>query len=243
MTRYIESIENTKPKSERNGYPYNIPSIVNLDRFTFRKPVTFIVGENGSGKSTFIEAIAIKAGFNPEGGSRNFNFSTSSSHSDLFENIKLRRGLHRFKDGYFLRAESFYNVASEVDKLYGGELHKLERAYGGSLHTKSHGESFLALLHNRLSGNGLYIFDEPESALSINSQLNMLVRIKELVEKNSQFIIATHSPILLAYPDSEIYQISDSKLNLVKYEDTEQFTLTKLFINSYQKFIDELKIS
>ena len=239
---YIERIENTKPKSERVLYPYNIPSIVNLESFTFRKPVTFIVGENGSGKSTFIEAIAVKAGFNPEGGSRNFNFSTSDSHSNLFEDIRLFKSLYRFKDGYFLRAESFYNVASEVDQLYKGELGRLQLAYGGSLHTQSHGESFLSLLHHRLSGNGLYIFDEPESALSVSSQLNMLMRIKELVNKNSQFIIATHSPIVLAYPDAEIYQVSEDELKLVSYEDTEQFRLTKLFINSYQKFIDELGI-
>lgn len=237
---YIEQIENSRPRTERISYPYNIPSIVNLDCFEFRKPVTFIVGENGSGKSTLIEAIAINIGFNPEGGSRNFNFSTSDSHSSLFEDIKLRRGLYRFKDGYFLRAESFYNVASEVDQLYGGELDKLQRTYGGSLHAKSHGESFLALLHNRLWGNGLYIFDEPESALSVSSQLNMLIRIKELVDKNSQFIIATHSPVLMAYPSADIYQVTSEGLELVGYEDTEQYRLTRYFLSNYQNMLSEL---
>jgi len=239
---YILRIENNRSKTERIAYPYNIPSIFHLEKFVFRKPVTFIVGENGTGKSTFIEAIAVQAGFNPEGGSRNFNFSTKNSHSALFEDIKLVRGTRRFKDGYFLRAESFYNVASEVDQLYEGDRGRLERAYGGSLHECSHGESFLALLHNRLSGTGLYIFDEPESALSVSSQLNMMVRIKELVNQESQFIIATHSPVLLAYPDAEIYQVTQAGLQRVAYEDTDQFRLTKLFINSYQRILDELEL-
>lgn len=202
--------------------------------------MTFIVGENGSGKSTFVEAIAIKAGFNPEGGSRNFNFATKNSHSALFEDVKLVRSLKRFTDGYFLRAESFYNVASEIDQLYEGDLYRLKQAYGGSMHERSHGESFLALLHNRLSGQGLYIFDEPESALSVSSQLNMMVRMKELVEQASQFIIATHSPILLAYPGADIYQVSEDGLTQVAFEDTDQFRLTKLFINSYQRVLVEL---
>lgn len=175
---YISKIINKKLKSDRGCYPYNIPSIINLNELTFQSPVTFIIGENGCGKSTLIEAIAIKVGFNPEGGGRNFNFKTHDSYSTLFEDIQLIRTAYRNKDGYFLRAESFYNVASEVDFVYKGEIGQLEKAYGGSLHQKSHGESFLHLMNNRLTGNGFYIFDEPESALSVRSQFNMLTRIK-----------------------------------------------------------------
>lgn len=235
---FISRIRNEKPLNERNSYPYNIPSIANLTELKFRKSVSFIIGENGSGKSTLVEAIAINAGFNPEGGSRNFNFNTMESHSELFQDIRLIRSVNRNKDGFFLRAESFYNVASEVDSLF--DAATKQDVYGGSLHERSHGESFLALLHHRLKGNGLYIFDEPESALSIISQFNMLIRIKELVNKNSQFIIATHSPILMAYPGAAIYRVTNNGLQLTSYEDTEQYRLTKYFINNYQKMIDEL---
>ena len=235
---YINRIKNTKFKKDRNTYPYNIPSIFNLEELEFRKSVTFIIGENGSGKSTLVEALAINAGFNPEGGSRNFNFKTQDSHSKLYNDIKLVRSPLRNTDGFFLRAESLYNVASEIVKIL--DKGQITRNYGGSLHECSHGESFLALIHNRLSGNGLYIFDEPESALSFNSQLNLLIAIKQLVIKKSQFIIATHSPILPAYPDADIYHVSDNGLKLIDYEDTEQYRLTKYFLNNYAKMNHEL---
>jgi len=231
---YISKIRNNRPLVNRTSYPYNIPSIINLEELTLRNEVTFIIGENGSGKSTLVEAIAINAGFNPEGGSRNFNFSTQDSHSALFEDIQLIRTAYRNKDGFFLRAESFYNVATAIDNYV------VHGAYGGSLHERSHGESFLALLHHRLGGNGLYIFDEPESALSIISQLNMLTRVRQLVEKKSQFIIATHSPILLAYPNADIYQVSAEGIRPVAYEDTEQYILTKYFMNNRAKMLSEL---
>ncbi|PGH39708.1 MAG: AAA family ATPase [Candidatus Nephrothrix sp. EaCA] len=237
---FISQIKNVRPYDQRCSYPHNIPSVVALKELEFHKPVTFIIGENGSGKSTLIEAIAINAGFNPEGGGRNFSFNTNESHSELFQDIRLIRTAYRNKDGFFLRAESFYNVASEVDKLYASEKSELEQSYGGSLHARSHGESFLALLHNRLIGHGLYIFDEPESALSIISQFNMLTRLKQLVDKKSQFIIATHSPVLMAYPDADIYCVSENGLQLVNYEDTEQYKLTKYFMNNYQKMLGEL---
>ncbi len=235
---YIEGIKNTRLKKDRSSYPYNIPSIFNLEELKFRKSITFIIGENGSGKSTLVEALAIKAGFNPEGGSLNFNFKTMDSHSQLYNDIRLVRSAYRNTDGFFLRAESFYNVASEINNIL--DRGQILRNYGGSLHERSHGESFLALVHNRLSGNGLYIFDEPESALSINSQFNLLIAINELVKKKSQFVIATHSPILMAYPDADIYHISDNGHELINYEDSEQYRLTKYFINNYRKMIDEL---
>ncbi|WP_053189034.1 AAA family ATPase [Sunxiuqinia dokdonensis] len=232
---YIEQIRNSRPREDRLSYPHSIPSILKLDELKFRRSVTFIVGENGSGKSTLLEALAIKAGFNPEGGSLNFNFKTMDSHSELYNDIKLVRSAYRNTDGFFLRAESFYNVASEIDQVLGKDL--ALRNYGGSLHERSHGESFLALVHNRLSGQGLYIFDEPESALSMTSQLNLLIEMKALVENKSQFVIATHSPVLLAYPGADIYQISDGGLELVDYEHTEQYRLMKYFINNHQQMI------
>ncbi|WP_160068632.1 AAA family ATPase [Sphingobacterium bovisgrunnientis] len=237
---YISKIRNLKPKRERKAYPYNIKALRNLTELEFTNPITFIVGENGMGKSTLVEAIAIQAGFNPEGGSRNFNFETMNSHSALFEDLKITRTAWRNKDGYFLRAESFYNVASEVSRLYGDSDGYLERAYGHSLHHCSHGESFMALLHNRFWGDGLYILDEPESALSLSRQMNMMVRFKELLSQKSQFIIATHSPILLAYPGAEIWQLDEKGIQKVAYEDTDQYRLTKFFLNNPERILKEL---
>ena len=235
---YIREIINKKPVEERTEYPYNIPGIRCLQEFEFKSNVTFIIGENGSGKSTFIEALAIRAGFNPEGGSVYLNYHTYDSHSSLFNDFKLVRSGCRNKDGYFLRAESFYNVASEIDRIT--DRGKLERNYGGALHERSHGESFLGVILNRLSGDGLYIFDEPESALSILSLFKLLVEMKELEKKRSQFIIATHSPILLAYPGAEIYNMTDKGLVLTNYEDTEPYKLTRYFISNYAQVIDGL---
>jgi len=240
---YISQITNTVSKDLRKSYPYNVPSINNLEQLELRQPVTFIIGENGTGKSTLVESIAINAGFNPEGGSRDFNFNTQNSHSDLFKDIRLTRTSHRNRDGYFLRAESFYNVASEVDRLYEDEpSDNLIKNYGGSLHERSHGESFLSLLQNRFGGNGLYILDEPESALSVTSQFAALKRIKDLVNRRSQFIISTHSPILMSYPGAEIYCITPNGLQLTDYENTEQFKITKYFMNNYKGILSELEL-
>jgi predicted ATPase len=208
-------------------YPFCLPAVKNLGTLKLHPKVTFIVGENGSGKSTLLEAIATSWGFNPEGGTKNFNFGTRRSHSELHESLTLVKGIKRAKDGFFLRAESFFNVATEIDAL------GVTDSYGGrSLHEQSHGESFFALMTNRFGGNGLYILDEPEAALSPSRQLAMLVRMHELIAKNSQFIIATHSPILMAYPDADIYQIDESGLVRTAYEETEHFLVTKAFLGN-----------
>ncbi len=223
---------------EKDIYPYNIPAISALDEINLTSPVTFLVGENGTGKSTLLEAVAVNAGFNAEGGSRNFNFSTYKSHSTLHEHFKLIRGAKRPADGFFLRAESYYNVASYIEELDGipASAAPIKASYGGkSLHECSHGESFFALLVHRLGGRGLYLFDEPEAALSPARQLAMLRRIHELVGDGSQFIIATHSPILMSYPLSAIINFDDG-LNVVEYEKTEHFTLMKSFITGYKGF-------
>jgi len=197
--------------------------------------VTFLVGENGSGKSTLIEALAMAWGFNAEGGSTNVNFSTRASHSPLSQYIRRIRGALRPIDGYFLRAESFFNVASYIEKIG-------VSGYGGTpLHEQSHGEAFFALFDNRFRGDGLYILDEPEAALSPQRQLAFLRILHQLGgDKVSQFIIATHSPILLGYPDAWIYQASERGLERVDYEDTEHFQVTRNFLNRRQVFLDVL---
>ena len=214
-------------------YLNHIPALRHLHSFDFEKPVTFFIGENGTGKSTLLEALAIQCGFNPEGGTRNFNFSTKESHSGLYRSLKISRGIPFAKDGFFLRAESFYNVATEIEKLeIDGKPGFMERNYGGDLHEKSHGESFLALALNRFKGNSLFILDEPESALSPSRQMSLLARIHELVKDGSQFIIATHSPILMAYPDADIIAFTDDGAERTSYKQTEHFVLTRQFLNN-----------
>ncbi len=235
---YIRKVINEKPRDERTEYPHNIPAIHNLDELEFNSNVTFIIGENGSGKSTLIEAMAVCLGLNPEGGSSNLNYRTLDTHSDLFNDLKIVRGPYRNRDGFFLRAESFYNVAGELDRI--SSPTELARNYGGPLHERSHGESFLGVIMNRLSGRGLYIFDEPESALSIPSQFKFLVKIRQLEKLGSQFVIATHSPILLAYPDAEIYTVTENGMELTEYEETDQYRLTKYFISNHEDFLKEL---
>ena len=216
-------------------YPFSLPAVQAMDALKLHPKVTFLIGENGSGKSTILEAIAVASGFNAEGGTKNFNFSTASTHSTLHEHIRLAKGLRAPRDGFFLRAESFYNVATQIDTLGVGEY------YGGkSLHTLSHGEAFLALMMNRFGGKGLYLLDEPEAALSPARQLAVLGRIHALVGDQSQFIIATHSPMLMAYPDAWIYECSAAGLQRVSYDDTQHVKITRDFLANPQRMLDEL---
>ena len=203
--------------------------------------VTFLVGENGTGKSTLMEAIAVAYGFNGEGGSKNFTFSTNQTHSDLWKYLTLVKKGHP-KDGFFLRAESFYNVATNIEELDAepGPGAPISASYGGNLHQRSHGESFFALLNNRLGGGGLYFFDEPEAALSPLRQLSMLRRLKELTDSGSQCVIATHSPILMAFPGSTIYAFSPEGLRRQEYEETDQFRITRDFLNRYPLMLEQL---
>lgn len=240
INQYIREVRLNKDKiDDTNKYPFTLPVIKNLDKLEFHPKVTFIVGENGSGKSTLLEAIAVDYGFNPEGGSKNFNFSTCDSHSDLHEYITLSKGFKKPKQGFFLRAESLYNVASNIDKLdEEGMGRPIIDSYGGiSLHKQSHGESFLSIFLNKFSRNGIYILDEPEAALSPARQMAVLTRLNELVKEGCQFIIATHSPILMAYPDSVIYEIKEDKIAKVKYEESENYQITQDFLNYKEKFL------
>lgn len=214
-------------------YPFNLAAIRSLESLELHPKMTIFVGENGSGKSTLLEAIAVSLGFNPEGGSKSFAFGTRASHSVLHECLRVAKGFRRPKDGFFLRAESFFNVATEIERLdeepLGGP--PVIDAYGGrSLHEQSHGESFLALLMNRFRGDSIYLLDEPEAALSPQRQLAALSRIHDLIEANAQFVIATHSPILMAYPEARIYQFGPDGIAQVAYEDTEHYQVTRNFL-------------
>jgi len=224
-------------------YPFALPAVAKLDRLAFRRPVTFLIGENGSGKSTLLEAVAVLLRYNAEGGSRNFRFGTRESHSELHAYLRPVRGVARPRDGYFFRAESYYNVATEIERLDegGGPGPPIAPAYGArALHEQSHGESFLALVQNRFRGDGLYLLDEPEAALSPTRQMALLSRIHELVQARSQFIIATHSPILLAYPEATIYHCGPTGLRATEYEETEHFRVTRDFLTRYPAMLRTL---
>ena len=224
-----------------DAYLCAIPAIRSLGTLDLsRAPVTFLVGENGSGKSTLLEAIAVASGFNPEGGSKNFNFATADTHSGLHRHLRITRSPIRPRDGFFLRAESFYNVASNIDALDEGVGDFLQSYGGKSLHRQSHGESFLSLVLNRLGGNGLYLFDEPEAALSPARQLTLLAAVDQLVKANSQLLIATHSPILMAYPKAVIYLLDENGVTPVAYEDTEHYQIMRSFLQNPQRMLDVL---
>jgi len=231
-----------------NDYPFCIPAIRNLHVLDLHPKVTYFVGDNGTGKSTLLEAIAVAVGFNPEGGSKNMGFSTRDSHSGLYEYIRLCHGLNRPRDGFFLRAESFYNVATEIEHI-DSDLDNVENnsgppvsySYGRtSLHEQSHGEAFLSLLSKRFNGNGLYILDEPEAALSPLRQLSVLSLMHDLIRNGSQFIIVTHSPILMAYPDASIYQFSEDSISPIEYSETEHYTITRDFLNRREAMLKVL---
>ena len=225
-TQFIKGLSIDWKRIAPYSYLREIEALHELKSLEFTSPITFFVGENGSGKSTLLEAIAIAAGFNPEGGSRNYHFSTFDSHSELCEAIRLVRSCNRPGWGYFLRAESFYNVATkEMD--YADADHPSQK-----YHEKSHGESFLTLAQNQFRPHGLYLLDEPEAALSPQRQLTLLINIHECAKAGAQFFIVTHSPILLGMPEAEILTFDEGKLHSCDYEETSSYQITELYINN-----------
>lgn len=214
-----------------DNYPFNIPAVKNFNKLKLTSPVTFFIGENGIGKSTFIEAIAINLGLPKEGGTQNFIYETKDTTSSLSEYLKIITK-NKPKTKFFLRAESFYNFSTEVERLVKEDkFHSLFKSYGGNLHECSHGEAFLKLVQNRFTENGIYILDEPEAALSIQRQLSLLCLIDELVKKGSQFIISTHSPILISYRNGKILDLNDN-FKEVSYKDTDIYKLYKMYLDN-----------
>ena len=234
FTLLIKSVMIDWDRIEEGSYLRHIEAISGVERIDFRKPVTFLVGENGSGKSTLLEAAAIAYGFNPEGGTVNYRFSTYNSHSSLSQAVRLARGVRKATWGYFLRAESFYNVAT-MEMEYADGNHPSQR-----YHERSHGESFLTLAQNIFRPGGLYMLDEPEAALSPQRQLSLLVEIHRCAAGGAQFIIATHSPILLGFPDAEILSFDDGRIHACDYEETESYQITKLFIENREQLFRRL---
>lgn len=217
------------------GWPWTIPALTGLEELPLAPGVTFLVGENGSGKSTLVEGIAVAAGFAPEGGSLQFGARTREETPPLGDALVLVRGARRPRDGFFLRAESFYNVATAIDD------YQAAGSYGGvSLHERSHGESFMDLAVHRFRDGGLFVLDEPEAALSPQGLFSLLRRIHDLVQAGSQFVIATHSPILLAFPGALIYELRDDGLFETAYADTDHFQMTRAFLEAPERFLGRL---
>ncbi|PYI50861.1 AAA family ATPase [Paenibacillus flagellatus] len=221
-------------KAGTDGYPFDIPAIKHLTSLEFRTNVTFFVGENGSGKSTLLEAIAYQCGFHTAGGGRNNRYEVDASESALGNHIRLS-WLPKITNGFFLRAETFYHFASHLDTMPGSL-----RYYGGrSLHEQSHGEAFLSLFTHRFGKKAIYLLDEPEAALSPARQLAFMRIIKDL-EQDAQFMIATHSPILLGYPRAQIFHFDDQPIREIRYEDTLHYIVTRRFLENRDRVLDEL---
>ncbi|MEO1769788.1 AAA family ATPase [Candidatus Enterococcus ferrettii] len=229
------------------GYPYDVFAIQEILKrggaLPFTAPVTFLSGDNGTGKSTILEAIAVSYGINPEGGSQNFNFSTVASHSSLYEQVLLVKKGDIPQTKFFLRSETYYNVASELEELGRDPMegHLAHASYGGQpLHTRSHGEGLLSIIENRFGNKGFYLLDEPEAGLATSRQYALLQEIHRLVKGGSQLIIATHSPIIMSYPDAAIYQFSQEGIEELSLEETIAFRETKLFYEDPKRMLHYL---
>ncbi len=235
--RYVRSLQ---IRDRCDGYPFTIPSISKLDALEFHDKVTYIIGDNGSGKSTILEAIAIALRINPEGGNRNTRFSLLNTESELHKHITVVKTGKRIPDAFFLRGETLFNlyVAAHNDAVENPGFTWSIHGYG-NLKNQSHGEGLLELIASKMH-TGVYLFDEPEGGLGVDRQMQFLSEVHRLVSNGSQVIISTHSPIVLAYPDSLIYHLSDTGAALVEYETTKPFRLTHLFVSHYQRMLKEL---
>lgn len=239
--KFIQRVSIDWSQIDRDSYLYGIEALRTMDFLDFQENVTFFVGENGTGKSTLLEAIAVAYGFNPEGGNMNYRFSTYDDVSELSGAVRMVKGYCRPKGNYFFRAESFFNVASKAEDYR--DMTPKERYYerygGKSLHEQSHGESFLAYFQS-FDQEGLYIMDEPEAALSPQRQLTLLIQISKMADKGSQFIIASHSPILLGIPGADIISFDGGVMRRCSYEETESYQVMEMFINYRERLIERL---
>lgn len=233
-SKFIQSVSVDWERVPADSYLRSIPAISSLETLRFDAPLTFLVGENGTGKSTLIEAIAVSYGFNPEGGTRNYTFSTRDSHSELHRALRISRGAKRPAFGYFLRAESFYNVAT-AEEGYADADHP-SRQY----HSQSHGEGFLDLAMSIMRPGGLYIFDEPEAALSPQRQLSLLLRMHQCAKDGAQYIVASHSPILLGTPGAALYSFDGEEIQSVEYEQTDSYRIMKLFMENRDRLLHSM---
>ena len=226
------------------SFPFNVASFQNSISLSLTSNVTFFVGENGSGKSTLLEAIAEKIGFNLRGGNRNHNLNNGVNfqgyENPLTQSLNLSWTPRRINNGFFMRAESFFNFANYIDELAETDS-RIYNAYGGkSLHHQSHGESFLALFNNQFE-SGIYILDEPEAALSPARILSFMSIINSLENSGrAQFIIATHSPILLCYPKATIFNFDENGISKLHYKETEHYQLTKNFLENPDVYLRHL---
>jgi predicted ATPase len=228
-------------KGEADDYTDELPALRDVERVELHPRVTFLVGENGSGKSTLVEALAVALKLNPEGGTRlqQFAFATRSSHSQLHRRLHVERAPLPPRNAFFLRAESVFNLATAIEQAP-EPIRALQDVFQQPLHEQSHGESFLDIAINRLGPRGLYLFDEPEAALSVRGQLALMRRMHELVVEHSQFIVATHSPILLGYPDASILELSDDGIRTISFDEAPQVELTRAFLDDPQRFLRHL---
>lgn len=232
--QFIQGVIFEWDKIDNDSYIKKIEAFKGIEKIEFTNSITLFVGENGSGKSTLLEAIAVAHGFNPEGGTKNYSFSTHDTHSELCDAIRISRSYRKEKWGYFLRAESFYNVATKEEE-YADSSHPSAR-----YHEKSHGEGFLALAQNNFRPNGLYLLDEPEAALSPQRQLTLLMEIYRCAKEGAQFFIVTHSPILLGIPNAEILSFDNGSIHTCSYEETESYQVTEMFINNRDALLNRL---
>ena len=242
-SQYIKAVRLKREQIQHGEFPFSLPFIKNMHELAFHPNITYVIGENGMGKSTLLEGIAIAYGFNPEGGTMNFNFSSYDSHSELDQHLRLVKGTDRARDHFFFRAETFYNVATTIERLdeEPGAGPRIIDSFGGqSLHEQSHGESFFAAFRDRFRGKGLYILDEPEAALSPLRQMSLLSRIDQLVKDGSQFIISTHSPIVMAHPLSKIIQITEDGMHEATLEETEHYAIMKQFFENRERLLHHL---
>lgn len=239
--KFIQSISIDWNKIDHDSYLHSIDALKNMEVLDFQKNITFFVGENGTGKSTLIEAIAVAYGFNPEGGTMNYRFSTFDDVSQLSSAIRMVKGYRRAKSNYFFRAESFFNVASKAEDYRDMTPKEIyyDRYGGKSLHEQSHGESFLAYFQS-FDQEGLYIMDEPEAALSPQRQLTLFIQIAKMAENGSQFIIASHSPILLGIPGADIISFDEGVMRRCGYEETESYQVMEMFIDHRERLIEGL---